>query len=203
MQLGFLLAYFVLAGAGNAVQLAFLAVACSPGGGKSSFWTIIFNGNLDLSVCMTFMETVGAAGESHFSHDLTRTSSVMTPLWLYTAGRVFFDRHVTVPLVNFAQSLGVVLVPTTLGMLAVQFRPDMVASIRRWIKVGAADLPAGSHRARKAFLTPTHNNTTLFTPHLNLTKFREKPGRILVEHSINHDRISVATISHARLNQKR
>lgn len=45
------------------MRLAFFAVAVSPGGGKSSFWTIIFDGNLDLSVCMTFIETCGAMGK--------------------------------------------------------------------------------------------------------------------------------------------
>ncbi|TKR80066.1 hypothetical protein L596_014197 [Steinernema carpocapsae] len=44
---GFALAKLVIPDHERALQLSLFAAACSPGGGKSSFWTIIFDGNLD------------------------------------------------------------------------------------------------------------------------------------------------------------
>ncbi|CAD5214851.1 unnamed protein product [Bursaphelenchus xylophilus] len=118
--IGFGLAYYLLADAENSMKLAFFAVAVSPGGGKSSFWTIIFDGNLDLSVCMTFIETLGAA--------------VMTPLWMYTLGSVFFDNHINVPLLKFIESLAIVLIPTSLGIFSIQFAPHWISKIKVVIK---------------------------------------------------------------------
>lgn len=45
------------------IRLAFYACACCPGGGKSTFWTIIFNGNLNMSVAMTITQSLGSLGE--------------------------------------------------------------------------------------------------------------------------------------------
>ncbi|CAD5210399.1 unnamed protein product [Bursaphelenchus okinawaensis] len=118
--IGFSLSYYLMADAENSMKLALFAVAVSPGGGKSSFWTIIFDGNLDLSVCMTFIETVSAI--------------IMTPLWMYTLGSVFFDEHIYVPIEKFAQSLATVLIPTMLGTLLIQIRPDLVDRIKVLIK---------------------------------------------------------------------
>ena len=44
------------------IRLAFYACACCPGGGKSTFWTIIFNGNLNMSIAMTITQTLGSLG---------------------------------------------------------------------------------------------------------------------------------------------
>jgi len=62
--MGFLLAYFVIPDDELYIKLALFAASTCPEGGKSSFWTIIFDGNLDLSVSMTFTQTVGALCES-------------------------------------------------------------------------------------------------------------------------------------------
>ncbi|KAE9548196.1 hypothetical protein FO519_008592 [Halicephalobus sp. NKZ332] len=42
------------------IRLAFYACACCPGGGKSTFWTIIFNGNLNMSIAMTITQSLGS-----------------------------------------------------------------------------------------------------------------------------------------------
>jgi hypothetical protein len=57
------LAKTILPSEDKALQFSLFAAGCSPGGGKSSFWTIIFNGNLDLSVSMTLTQTIGAMGK--------------------------------------------------------------------------------------------------------------------------------------------
>ena len=56
------LAKTILPSHDRALQFSLFAAGCSPGGGKSSFWTIIFGGNLDLSVSMTLTQTIGAMG---------------------------------------------------------------------------------------------------------------------------------------------
>ncbi|KAH7701593.1 P3 protein-like protein, partial [Aphelenchoides avenae] len=115
------LATFVLPEDANAVKFALLAVGCSPGGGKSSFWTIIFDGNLDLSISMTFVQTIGALG--------------MMPLWIYTLGRTFFSQRVQVPLLRILQSLLFLLIPATCGMIFIHYKKHLLTRFTRWIKV--------------------------------------------------------------------
>lgn len=46
------------------LRLALLVVGCSPGGGASNIWTVLLNGNVNLSVTMTFVSSIVAFGES-------------------------------------------------------------------------------------------------------------------------------------------
>uniref|UniRef100_A0A914XS74 Uncharacterized protein n=1 Tax=Panagrolaimus superbus TaxID=310955 RepID=A0A914XS74_9BILA len=62
--IAYALAKTILPADDKALQFSLFAAGCSPGGGKSSFWTIIFNGNLDLSVSMTLTQTIGAMGKT-------------------------------------------------------------------------------------------------------------------------------------------
>lgn len=45
------------------LQFGYFAVGCAPGGGNSNFWTLLLDGNLDLSVTMTFCSNIAALGE--------------------------------------------------------------------------------------------------------------------------------------------
>ncbi|KAK5984668.1 Sodium bile acid symporter family protein, partial [Trichostrongylus colubriformis] len=65
--IGYLLAEYGLPKDATSLKMALFATATCPGGGKSSFWTIIFGGNLDLSISMTFTQTVAALCELNFS----------------------------------------------------------------------------------------------------------------------------------------
>lgn len=60
LQIGYLLAEYGLREEDVVLKLALFAASTCPGGGKSSFWTIIYNGSLDLSVAMTFTQTLAA-----------------------------------------------------------------------------------------------------------------------------------------------
>merc|ERR1740131_245024 len=55
------------------MRLGLFVTGCSPGGGASNIWTIMFNGNLDLSVTMTAVSTFSAF--------------FMMPFWIYSLGQ--------------------------------------------------------------------------------------------------------------------
>jgi hypothetical protein len=44
-------------------RLGLFTLGCSPGGANSNFWTILFDGDVNLSVTMTAISTVAAMGE--------------------------------------------------------------------------------------------------------------------------------------------
>lgn len=118
--LGFLLAEYGLPADATSLKMALFAVSTCPGGGKSSFWTIIFGGNLDLSISMTFTQTLAAL--------------FMMPLWMSTAGRHFSDAHVQIPFVRIIEGLIGLSIPTSIGVVLTYYRPQYIAHIRIWIK---------------------------------------------------------------------
>lgn len=44
------------------LAFGFFALSCAPGGGQSNMWTILLEGNLDLSMTMTFFSNLAAIG---------------------------------------------------------------------------------------------------------------------------------------------
>merc|ERR1712198_807104 len=68
------------------MRLGLFFTGTSPGGGASNIWTIMFGGNLDLSVTMTAVSTFSAF--------------FMMPLWVFLLGQVIFhdeDRAIVIP----------------------------------------------------------------------------------------------------------
>ncbi|KAI0214454.1 P3 protein [Lamellibrachia satsuma] len=87
--------------------LGYFAIGCAPGGGKSNIYTFLFNGDVSLSVTMTFVSVIA--------------SLAMLPLWLLT-------------LVRIASSLLTVMVPLAIGIFIRRFRPsvaDVISKILR------------------------------------------------------------------------
>uniref|UniRef100_A0A914CS64 Ileal sodium/bile acid cotransporter n=1 Tax=Acrobeloides nanus TaxID=290746 RepID=A0A914CS64_9BILA len=119
--LAFVLAVVFIPADQTALRFALLATGCSPGGGKSSFWTIIFDGNLDLSVSMTFTQTIAALG--------------MMPLWIYTLGAVFFTERVQIPFLNIFGSLLALIIPSICGMIFIHYKKHLVEKFAKWIKI--------------------------------------------------------------------
>lgn len=119
-MIGFLLAEFGLPEDAISLKLALFAASTCPGGGRSSFWTIIFGGNLDLSISMTFTQTLAAL--------------LMMPLWLSTLGKRFTNVHVRIPFGRIIEGLVGIMIPTALGMTLIYYRPQYNAPIRIWIK---------------------------------------------------------------------
>ncbi|KAL6735895.1 hypothetical protein Aduo_006295 [Ancylostoma duodenale] len=118
--LGFLLAEYGLPADAVSLKLALFAVSTCPGGGKSSFWTIIFGGNLDLSISMTFTQTIAAL--------------FMMPLWMGTLGRHFTDAHVRIPFAKLIEGLVTLMIPNGCGMVIAHYRPQYIECISKWIK---------------------------------------------------------------------
>ncbi|KJH49435.1 sodium bile acid symporter family protein [Dictyocaulus viviparus] len=118
--IGFLLAEFGLPEDAISLKMALFAVSTCPGGGKSSFWTIIFGGNLDLSISMTFTQTIAAL--------------LMMPLWMSTLGKHFTNVHVRIPFIRIVEGLFGLMIPSIMGMMLTYYRPQYIAYIRVWIK---------------------------------------------------------------------
>jgi sodium/bile acid cotransporter 3/5 len=102
--------------------LGLFVVGCSPGGQASNQWTVVFDGDLNLSVIMSFASTVA--------------SFFMMPFWLYTLGQYAYLRHlkIRVPFVNLAISLFTIILPLSLGMLLVYYIPKLKPIITRIVK---------------------------------------------------------------------
>ncbi|KAH3776382.1 ileal sodium/bile acid cotransporter-like [Dreissena polymorpha] len=81
----------------------FLCGVC-PGGGQSNIFTYLLDGDVSLSITMTFISTVASIG--------------MMPLWLYTLGRTFLqeDLNLTIPYLNILQVIASLVIPLLIGI---------------------------------------------------------------------------------------
>ncbi|XP_015918294.1 P3 protein [Parasteatoda tepidariorum] len=105
----------------KSLQLGLFTLGCSPGGSMSNFWTLLFDGDVNLSVTMTFISTIAALA--------------MMPLWIFTLGASLFrDRQATIPFVNLAGSLIILTLPIGIGLLIQQYSPRLSKISDRIIK---------------------------------------------------------------------
>nr|AKN21469.1 slc10a-2 [Schmidtea mediterranea] len=92
-----------LSGIENSFALGLLVIGCSPGGGASNIWTVLYGGDLNLSMTMTFISSCAALG--------------MMPLWLFALGRLFIDpKNVVIPYDSIAINLLQVVLPVGIGI---------------------------------------------------------------------------------------
>ncbi|GBN45436.1 Sodium/bile acid cotransporter [Araneus ventricosus] len=100
------------------LQLGLFTFGCSPGGGASNMWTVLLNGNLNLSLTMTFISNLAALG--------------MMPLWLFTLGRSLFSEIATeVPFKNILLSLVSMLIPLAIGLAFQKWLPRVAKFCRK------------------------------------------------------------------------
>ncbi|CAF1516787.1 unnamed protein product [Rotaria magnacalcarata] len=84
-------------------SLALFVIGCCPGSGASNQWTILFDGDVNLSALMSFVSTA--------------SSFVMMPLYFYTIGRIYMaELSITVPFLGLCRSLALVVIPYGLGI---------------------------------------------------------------------------------------
>ncbi|KAF0291918.1 Ileal sodium/bile acid cotransporter [Amphibalanus amphitrite] len=103
------------------LQLGLFLTGCSPGGGASNIWTYLFNGNINLSVTMTFVSALVAFGA--------------VPAWAYSLGRfITDDTSVVIPYRNILTILVSLLVPCGIGLLINRFLPKVADIMRRALK---------------------------------------------------------------------
>ncbi|KAI0214458.1 P3 protein [Lamellibrachia satsuma] len=102
--------------------LGYFAVGCAPGGGHSNIYTFLFNGNVSLSVTMTFVSVIA--------------SLAMLPLWLLTLGQTLLDKDtgVVIPFSRIASSLFIIIVPLIIGIFIGRFKPNVAAVIRKILR---------------------------------------------------------------------
>uniref|UniRef100_A0A023G4R9 Putative sodium-bile acid cotransporter ixodes scapularis sodium-bile acid cotransporter n=1 Tax=Amblyomma triste TaxID=251400 RepID=A0A023G4R9_AMBTT len=89
----------------NAVaRLGLFTIGSCPGGIYSNFYTLLLQGDLDLSVTMTFISSVGALA--------------LMPMWMHTLGRqIAGSTTPAVPFSNLMVSLVALTLPLGLGLL--------------------------------------------------------------------------------------
>lgn len=102
--------------------LGLFVVGCCPGAAQSNQWTVVFDGDLNLSVFMSFASTIA--------------SFFMMPFWLYTLGQYAYLREleIRIPFLNLITSLFTIIGPLALGMLIVYFIPKLKIFMKRIIK---------------------------------------------------------------------
>lgn len=102
-------------------RLGLFTLGCCPGGTGSNFWTLLFDGDVDLSVTMTFISTIAAMG--------------MMPLWMFTLGAQLLEEgNVRIPYVNLLSSLVSMTVPLLIGLAIQKYKPTWAAFLRKLLK---------------------------------------------------------------------
>ncbi|CAF3396934.1 unnamed protein product [Rotaria sp. Silwood1] len=84
-------------------SLALFIIGCCPGSGASNQWTLLFDGDVNLSAVMSFVSTA--------------SSFVMMPLYFYTIGRIYMrELSISVPFLGLLRSLALVVLPYSIGI---------------------------------------------------------------------------------------
>uniref|UniRef100_A0A914XUJ7 Uncharacterized protein n=1 Tax=Panagrolaimus superbus TaxID=310955 RepID=A0A914XUJ7_9BILA len=109
----------------NSFALGLFVTGCSPGGGASNFWTLLLEGNVNLSITMTFISTVA--------------SIVFIPFWMKLLGHRFLQGstdivHVKVPYRNIVTGLVVLIIPLLIGIGIAKFLPNIAAKARKILR---------------------------------------------------------------------
>jgi|ERR1711971_119456 len=100
--ISFLLGY-VFPNSSPEMRLGLFVTGTSPGGGASNIWTVMFGGNLDLSVTMTAVSTFSAF--------------FMMPLWVFLLGEVIIaDTQIVIPYFKITTYAVMLVVPLLIGL---------------------------------------------------------------------------------------
>lgn len=103
------------------MQLGMFFTGISPAGGASNVWTVFLDGNIDLSITMSAISTLAAFG--------------MMPLWIFTLGKVIFDRgNLEVPYSQISTYAIALLVPLAVGFLIQRYLPRFAKFMARILK---------------------------------------------------------------------
>merc|ERR1711874_341668 len=86
-----------------AMKLGLFVTGCSPGGGASNIWTVMFGGNLDLSIVMTAVSTFSAF--------------FMMPVWIFLLGEIIIsDTPIVIPYAKILTYGIMLVVPLLVGV---------------------------------------------------------------------------------------
>uniref|UniRef100_A0A0R3RU45 Ileal sodium/bile acid cotransporter n=1 Tax=Elaeophora elaphi TaxID=1147741 RepID=A0A0R3RU45_9BILA len=106
----------------HSFALGLFVTGCVPGGGASNYWTVLLDGNLPVSLTMTFCSTVAAL--------------VMIPLWMWLLGYHFLNSFhpeavIKVPYIKIISSLVIMIVPLIFGLTISHFKPVLRLQARK------------------------------------------------------------------------
>lgn len=103
-------------------RLGLFTYGCSPGGTGSNFWTLMFNGDINLSITMTAASTIAAMG--------------MMPLWMFTLGSRLLEENdnLQIPFANLAISLFALTIPVGIGITIRLKRPSWAEKSKKFLK---------------------------------------------------------------------
>lgn len=103
------------------MRLGLFVTGCSPGGGASNIWTVMFDGNIDLSVTMTAVSTVSVFA--------------MMPLWMFSLGEVIIgDTDIVIPYKKFLYYGVLLFVPICIGISITKCLPKVSKLMVKLIK---------------------------------------------------------------------
>jgi len=100
-------------------RLGLLMIGSSPGGSSSNFWTVLFKGDMNLSVTMTFCSSIASFG--------------MTTFWVSILGATILadSGGLSIPYIRIFISLLSLIVPLCLGILFAKKKPKMAKRISK------------------------------------------------------------------------
>ena len=102
-------------------RLGLFVLGCCPGGTGSNFWTLLFDGDVDLSITMTFVSTLAAMA--------------MMPLWIFTLGRrLLREANIVVPYFNLITSLVILTITLGIGLLIQRYKPKVAHFLKKIMK---------------------------------------------------------------------
>jgi len=126
----------------NAISIGALILGCAPGGGSSNWTAFMLDGDLELSIVMTFASSIAAMG--------------MMPAWLAILASQYTDENLEIPYGRIGVGLSFVLVPTVFGIIS-------QIKLPRLAKCFAAIIPVfGAFVVLVAFGTGIYVNFYLF-----------------------------------------
>nr|XP_023019002.1 sodium/bile acid cotransporter 5-like isoform X2 [Leptinotarsa decemlineata] len=105
-----------------AMQLGMFFTGTSPGGGASNLWTLLLDGNINLSIAMSAVSTIAAFA--------------MMPFWIFTLGRLIFESgNLAVPYTQVFSYVIALLVPLGIGYLIQRYLRKVANYLVRIMKI--------------------------------------------------------------------
>lgn len=103
------------------MQIGIFFTGISPSGGASNMWTLLLDGNLNLSIAMTALSTLAAF--------------VTIPIWVFTLGKYILEKgNIRVPYRNIATMAIGLIIPLAIGFLIQKKYPKLCKIMVRLTK---------------------------------------------------------------------
>lgn len=130
-------------------SLGLLSTASTPGGGSSNIYTALLAGDVDLSVCLTFISTTIAFGTF--------------PFWIWALGKTYVDfSKAKFPWWSMFLSMITLFLPAMTGFLLRRYRPVLAHRIARFLN----PIAVGKFEALSSIQRKSSNNSVFFSGYL-------------------------------------